>query len=173
MRQNSEWSIMDNVQILCLIFQDKYTRHAQDIVCTRPRHGVCLLHLDSIRCQYKGVFYNVMINLWSVFDSDWTRWECVCRYSCVHVWYWPNTMRRVCVLVEPSGFSTVQRYMEPLSSAGTLSRTRTLPSLSALPSSSSPPTRVHVNRGSGNTSFCTVCKHTEIHTFNISHRAQS
>lgn len=63
-------------------------------------------------------------------------------------------MRRVCVSVEPSGFCAVQRYMEPLSSAGTRSSTSSFPSLSLLPSSRRPPTRVQVNSGSGNTSFC-------------------
>ncbi len=63
----------------------------------------------------------------------------------------------MCVSVEPSGFWAVQRYMEPLSSAGTRSNTSSFPSLSALPSSSLPPIRVQVNRGSGNTSFWKKC----------------
>lgn len=66
----------------------------------------------------------------------------------------PNTMSRVCVSVEPSGFWAVQRYMEPLSSAGTRSSTSSFPSNSVLPSSRRLPTRVHVNMGSGKTSFC-------------------
>lgn len=66
----------------------------------------------------------------------------------------PNTMRRVCVSVEPSGFWAVQRNMEPLSSAGTLSRTSSLPTNSSLPSSKRPPTLDQVNMGSGNTSVC-------------------
>lgn len=67
--------------------------------------------------------------------------------------YVPKTMRRVCVSVEPRGFWAVQRYIEPLSSAGTLSRISSFPSRSVLPSSRRPPTRVQVKRGSGNTSF--------------------
>lgn len=66
----------------------------------------------------------------------------------------PNTMSRVCVSVEPSGFWAVQRYMEPLSSAGTRSSTSSFPSNSVLPSRRRLPTRVHVNMGSGKTSFC-------------------
>ena len=66
----------------------------------------------------------------------------------------PKTMRRVWVSVEPRGFWAVQRYMEPLSSAGTRSSTSSLPSCSALPSRSRLPTRVQVKRGSGKTSFC-------------------
>lgn len=66
----------------------------------------------------------------------------------------PKTMSRVWVSVEPRGFWAVQRYMEPLSSAGTLSNTSSLPSCSALPSRSRLPTRVQVKRGSGKTSFC-------------------
>lgn len=66
----------------------------------------------------------------------------------------PKTMSRVWVSVEPRGFWAVQRYMEPLSSAGTRSNTSSLPSCSALPSRSRLPTRVHVKRGSGKTSFC-------------------
>lgn len=56
--------------------------------------------------------------------------------------------------VEPSGFWAVQRYMEPLSSAGTRSNTSSFPSNSVLPSRRRLPTRVHVNMGSGKTSFC-------------------
>lgn len=73
----------------------------------------------------------------------------------------PNTMRRVCVSVEPSGFWAVQRNMEPLSSAGTLSRISSLPTNSWLPSSRRPPTLDQVNMGSGNTS---VCGHTNTET---------
>lgn len=66
----------------------------------------------------------------------------------------PKTMSRVWVSVEPRGFWAVQRYMEPLSSAGTRSSTSSLPSCSVLPSRSRLPTRVQVKRGSGKTSFC-------------------
>jgi len=66
----------------------------------------------------------------------------------------PNTMRRVWVSVEPRGFWAVQRNMEPLSSAGTLSRMSSLPSCSSRPSSRRPLTFVHVNMGSGKTSLC-------------------
>lgn len=66
----------------------------------------------------------------------------------------PNRMRRVWVSVDPRGFWDMQRNMEPLSSAGTLSRTSLLPWCSSLPSSSRPPTMVQVNMGSGNTSLC-------------------
>ena len=66
----------------------------------------------------------------------------------------PNTMSRVWVSVEPRGFWAVQRYMEPLSSAGTRSSTSSFPSNSALPSKRRLPTRVQVNMGSGKTSFC-------------------
>lgn len=62
-------------------------------------------------------------------------------------------MRRVWVSVEPRGFWAVQRNMEPLSSAGTLSRTSSLPLCSSLPSSKCPPTLVQVYIGSGNTSL--------------------
>ncbi len=72
----------------------------------------------------------------------------------------PNTMRRVWVSVEPRGFWAVQRNMEPLSSAGTLSRTSSRPSCSSLPSSRRPPTLVQVNMGSGKTS---LCGHTHTH----------
>lgn len=48
----------------------------------------------------------------------------------------------------------MQRYMEPLSSAGTRSSTSSFPANSALPSRRRLPTRVHVNSGSGKTSFC-------------------
>lgn len=48
----------------------------------------------------------------------------------------------------------MQRYMEPLSSAGTRSNTSSFPSNSVLPSRRRFPTRVHVNMGSGKTSFC-------------------
>lgn len=63
-------------------------------------------------------------------------------------------MSRVCVSVAPRGFWAVQRYMEPLSSAGTRSNTSSFPSNSVLPSRRRLPTRVHVNMGSGKTSFC-------------------
>lgn len=76
------------------------------------------------------------------------------RHSVWKQWDSPNTMRRVCVSVEPSGFWAVQRNMEPLSSAGTLSRTSSRPTNSSLPSSRRPPTLDQVNMGSGNTSLC-------------------
>lgn len=79
--------------------------------------------------------------------------ECMCFPGLEMRTHVPKTMRRVCVSVEPRGFWAVQRYMDPLSSAGTLSRISSFPCRSVLPSSKRPPTRVQVNSGSGNTSF--------------------